>query len=269
MNPWWLLIVGSIFLIGLTKSGFGAGVGLIIVPLTMIACGNIAYLGEPAALGLLLPLLIAGDLIAVVQYRKLFIKRFLAMLGPGTIVGVALGSLLLWWLHNQEHRQLVAALLRIEIGLESIILVSLHWWRQWRGVQQKLMPEPARSTLTGAFAGASSTIAHAAGPIIAMYLLPLRLERRAFVGTTAIYFFLLNTAKLPAYFLSGQFDYVDFRVVAWGLPVVYLGALAGFFIIKRMNDRTFSRIVYVLTFLLGWYVLIDGARLLISYANPG
>src|ERR1700722_19156144 len=165
---WWAVVYLAVFLIGVTKSGFGAGVGLMIVPLTTIAMGHTSR-GSEAALGLMLPLLVAGDLLAVWQYRKMFRPGMPAMgvlrkLFPGMVVGVVLGGLLLYWLHSQAS--LVGALIRIEIGLESIGLVGLHWWRQYRGVQSHLMPEPWRSHLTACFSAISSTLAHAAGPII-------------------------------------------------------------------------------------------------------
>ena len=71
----WSIVFLAVFLIGVTKSGFGSGVGLMIVPMTAIAMGYIPGRGSEAALGLLLPLLIAGDLIAVWQYRRLFFSK--------------------------------------------------------------------------------------------------------------------------------------------------------------------------------------------------
>ena len=142
---------------------------------------------------------------------------------PGTIVGVILGALLLILLRSNAN--LVSALIRIEIGCESILLVSIHWWRMYRGVQQHLMLEPWRSGLTGGFAAVSSTLAHAAGPIIVMYLLPLRLDRQLFVGTCAVYFFILNTAKLPAYYASGQFAHAAISFTLRLLPLVVAGAI--------------------------------------------
>src|SRR5580692_5747161 len=206
---WWCIVFCAVVFIGITKSGFGSGVGLMIVPMTAIAMGHIPGRTSESALGLLLPLLVAGDLIAVWQYSKLFFAKqnpsparsVILRLLPGTAVGLLLGWLLLEIL--QSNANLVNALIRIEIGCESILLVSIHWWRIYRGVQQRLMPEPARSYLTGSFAAVSSTLAHAAGPIIAMYLLPLRLNRELYVGTCAVYFFILNTAKLPAYYAGG------------------------------------------------------------------
>lgn len=293
MNHWWLVVFLAIFLIGVTKSGFGSGMGLMVVPLTAIAMGHIPARGAEAALGLLLPLLIVGDLIAVWQYRRTFAAKpigvpvavgpggepinespapttgetgrataihLLRRLLPGTAVGVVLGGLLLWWFHQQK--ELVGALMRVEIGIESILLVGLHWWRQYKGVQTHLMPEPMRSHLTGVFAGASSTLAHAAGPIIAMYLLPLRLDRKLFVGLCALYFFILNTAKLPAYWLSGQFAKAELTFTMQFLPLVVAGAIFGFWVNKRLSDTLFTKIVYMLTFVMGWYILIDGGMTL-------
>jgi len=157
--------------------------------------------------------------------------------------------------------------MRIEIGCESILLVGLYWWRQYRGVQSNLMPEPARSVATGTFAGASSTLAHAAGPIIAMYLLPLKLERKLFVATCALYFFVLNTIKLPSYYMAGQFDNSEFKLTAIFLPLVFAGAIFGFWVNKRMSDKVFAKLLYVATFVIGWYILIDGCITLIGRLN--
>jgi uncharacterized protein len=313
---WWCVVFFAITFIGITKSGFGSGVGLMIVPMTAIAMGHIPGWGSEAALGLLLPLLIAGDLIAVWQYYRLFFpetepvkaelapafslsppppvirpsalrlrleegrtgegafstasnaltprpsnlhlqaRAVITKLLPGTIVGVILGGLLLELIHSRSG--LVGALIRIEIGCESIILVGIHWWRLYRGVQQRLMREPWRSHLTGGFSAISSTLAHAAGPIIAMYLLPLQLDRQLYVGTCAVYFFLLNTAKLPAYYASGQFAHAQISFTLRFLPLVVAGAFFGRWLNKRLSDHLFTKIVYVVTFALGWYILADG-----------
>ena len=301
MLIWWTLVFLAIFLIGVTKSGFGAGVGLMIVPMMAIAMGHIPGRGSEAALGLMLPLLVLGDLIAVWQYRDLFRKRLVPIpvatavtvgaennpsaeanptedrapadapspigvvkrLLPATAVGVVLGGLMLWWFHQQTA--IVGALIRIEIGIESIALVGLHWWRQTRGVQQHLLKEPWRSHLTGGFAAVSSTLAHAAGPIVTMYLLPLRLDRSMFVGACAIYFFILNTAKLPAYYWADQFKHAEWSFTIWFTPLVVAGALFGRWLNKRLSDKAFGRIVYFVTFLLGWYILIDGGMQLMHH----
>ena len=267
---WWSIVFFAVVFIGITKSGFGSGVGLMIVPMTAIAMGHIPGRGSEAALGLLLPLLIVGDLIAVWQYFRLFFpkersdslgmdaqaRRMIVRLMPGTILGVALGASLLKLI--QSRGDLVNAFIRIEIGCESILLVSLHWWRIYRGAQHRLLPEPLRSYLTGAFAAISSTLAHAAGPIIAIYLLPLGLDRQLYVGTCAVYFFLLNSAKVPGYYFSGQFAHAQLSFTLRFLPLVVIGAIVGKWLNRRMSDTLFTKIVYIVTFALGWYILADG-----------
>jgi uncharacterized membrane protein YfcA len=257
MSLWWLVIFAAVFLIGVTKSGFGSGVGLMIVPMTALSLGHLQHFQFKDSLGLLLPLLIAGDLLAVWQYRHLFSLVIVRKLLPGTAVGVLLGGALLWFFHQQK--ELAAALIQIEIGFESVVLVGLHWWRVSRGVALRVAPSAMRSNMVGGAAGASSTLAHAAGPIIALYLLPQGLERQLFVGTCAIYFFLLNMAKVPVYVYLGQFRPDLLHVSAWMLPLVFTGAAFGRWLNRRMNDSAFSRIVYCITFALGWYVLIEGA----------
>src|SRR5207237_1562633 len=128
-------------------------------------------------------------IIAVYQYRHLFSLNIVKRLFPGTAIGVVLGGLLLWWFRHQKSDRLVGALIQIEVGCESMLLVGLHFYRIWRGVKRKLLPEPARGLVTGCFAAISSTLAHAAGTILAMYLLQLGVDRQVFVGYRDIHFF--------------------------------------------------------------------------------
>ena len=254
MWAWWLVVGLAVFLIGVTKSGFGAGVGLMSVPMTVIALGHLPP-GAGAALGLMLPLLIVGDVIAVWQYRKLFNQQAIFRLLPGTVLGVLIGGGLLLLFHNQPPRRLTA-FIEIEVGLESIILVGLHWYRTWRSDSELLFqPHPARSAAVGAFAGASSTLAHAAGPIIALHLLPQRFERQIFVGTCAVYFFIVNTAKVPIYAKAHQFRSDMLPTTVYVLPLVFAGAGFGYWLTSQLNEKVFARIIYALTFCLGWYLV--------------
>jgi hypothetical protein len=260
-----------------TKSGFGSGIGLLNVPLITIAATRIPSLGTRAALPLMLPLLILGDLIAVWQYRKFYRWRqtapasptsqsprttpqILARLLPGTLIGVILGAYLLY-LFERQQKDVAAALVNLEIGFESVFLVALHWYRiRRREANIIFRPGTARSSTVGAFAGVSSTLAHGAGPIIALHLLPQKLDRQLFVATCAIYFFILNCCKLPAYYSAGLFapqNHATLFSAARFMPLVVVGAIFGFWVNRRLSDRIFSKVVYAVTFCLGWYLLID------------
>jgi uncharacterized protein len=258
----WIVICFAVFLIGVTKSGLGAGLGLIVVPIVTIALSHTER-GGAAALGLLLPLLISGDVISIYQYRKLFDFNLIRPLIVPSAAGIVLGSLLLWLIHDQQNQKLVETLIRLEIGLESILLVGLVWYREWRGDAHKLLPEPLRSWICGLYTGISTTIAHAAGPIVAMYLLPLKPDRRAFVGTTALFFAMANTAKLPTYYAAGLFEQAELSFTVRFLPCVVVGAIVGFWLNKRLTDSGFLRFVYWATFAVGWYLLIDATGTLL------
>jgi len=267
MSTWWVLVFFAVFLIGVTKSGFGSGVGLMIVPMTALALDHVRRDGARDALGLLLPLLIVGDLVAVWQCRHLFSLNIVKHLLPGTMLGVVIGSLLLFAFAQQQR--LAAAFIKTEIGLESVGLVTLHWWRLRRGMgeEQVYVPKPIHSHLVGTAAATSSTLAHAAGPIIALYLLPQRLDRQLFVGTCAIYFFILNTFKVPGYVLAGEFERSVLGHSAMMMPLVLIGAVFGFWVNRKMSDRLFSNIVYFCTFVLGWYILWQGVNLFVTASN--
>jgi uncharacterized membrane protein YfcA len=257
MSIWWAVVVLAVFLIGVTKSGFGSGAGLMIVPMTTMAMAHLPP-GAQAALPMLLPLLVVGDVLAIWQYRGSASWAIIARLLPGSIAGIAAASALLGWF--ESHKDLAAALISIEIGAESVFLVSLNWYREWRARHgiPPYRPSLLKSTAVGAFAGVSSTLAHAAGPIVALHLLPQRLERGVFVGTCALYFFLVNTAKLPGYWKAGLFGHMSPMFSLRFLPLVIAGAVFGFWVNRRISDVLFSKLVYAITFVLGWYILARG-----------
>jgi uncharacterized membrane protein YfcA len=252
--PGWYLVCLAVFTIGVTKSGFGSGMGLIVVPIMALATARIPGTGARAALGLMLPLLIVGDVIALWQQRAHASFSLVKKLLPSSLIGIAVGGLFLYKAH--QHKDWAEALINLDIGFESVLLVALHWYRQLRHEGEGVyVPRPWHNHFTGWFAGVSSTLAHGAGPIIALYLLPQRPPRQVFVGTCAVYFFVVNVSKLPAYWLADQFTVAPISLTVRFVPLVFLGGIAGYFLNKRINDKAFSNVVYFGTFVLGWYLL--------------
>jgi hypothetical protein len=255
----------AVILIGFTKSGFGSGAGLLVVPMAAMAGAHLPRLGEANVLGLLLPLLIIGDVIAIGQFYRTVSRRHVIGLLPGTILGVIAAAFLLSWMHNQTPT-LASGLIRTEIGFESLLLVSLSWWRALRGAAVVVKDAgPIQTHLTGGFSGVSSTLAHAAGPIIALYLLPRGLDRRHFVGTSAAYFMIVNTIKVPGYIAAGLLHADLLKGVALAAPLVVGGAITGRWLNTRISDKTFSKVVLLATFLSGIYLLGDGGMLLVRW----
>lgn len=252
----WIVIAAGCLMIGVAKSGFGGGLGLMAIPAITLALGATPF-GSETTLGFLLPLLFFADILAVWQFRNDFNYEILRRLFWPGMAGIAVATLSLWLIRRSGNEDIVATVLRLEIGVESILLVGLYWWRSYRGMQTKMMTEPARSLIVGSFCGISSTLAHAAGPILAAYLLPMGLPRRQFVGTTAAFFFMLNALKLPFYMVGGLFSGTPWKHVLGTAPAIVVGMLLGALILRRLSDKVFTKIIYVMTFLLGVYLIGD------------
>jgi len=234
----WMAIAASALLVGLTKAGFGAGAGILAVPLMTMALAA----REDAAtlmLGIMLPVLICGDIFSLVHYPRTRDLRNLAMLVPGALLGVGLGMLLLGWFVELPGGRLV---MRRAIGVICTVFVCIQLHGFFRERREDVRSQPYRPRVwhgvgIGTIAGLTSTLAHAAGPLIALFLIPQKLGRRLFVGTCVTYFFIGNLAKLYPYLQGG---------------VIKLGALLN----RRINDRIFTLIILCLALGTGIYLIV-------------
>ena len=259
---WWFFSLFTIMLIGVTKSGFGSGVGLMITPSLTLCAKHIMPGHENITMGLVLILLVFGDVLAIWQYRKMFDKAVIKRLLRGSILGLIIGGLLLKWFHAQT-KDMASLLIRLEVGFESVFLVSLHWYRQLRKTEKPYVSAQWKDDGIGFFAAASSTLAHAAGPIIALHLLPQKLGRDIFVGTCAVYFFLVNTSKIPVYWGANVFEGHAIRYAFYAAPLVLVGAFFGKWVKSKINDQVFTQVIYAATFILGIYLFSEASWILL------
>lgn len=244
----WITAVLAVLLIGVAKGGFGGGVGVAATPLLALTLP----VGEAAAL--LLPLLIAADVVAVYHYRKRVSRAHLLRLLPGALLGVLLGAL---FLGQVPERALKAGIGALAIGFVAFQLVR-------RRLLERLAagtPSPAWAAPLGALSGFASTLAHAGGPPVTIYLLPQRLPRERFVGTNAVFFFVLNLVKLIPYALLGLLAPDSLRADLVLLPVVPLGVALGIVLNRAVSERAFGIVVHALLLLSG-LELLSGASLL-------
>src|SRR4051812_17899722 len=166
----------------------------------------------PAAVGVALPLLMVGDWLALGMYWKRWNWPVVRELLPGTVFGVALGSLLLGLLKQYE------AAIRITIGV-IVLLYCLYKVLEPR-IRQDIEHSPPQKwhgSVFGAGAGLASTVANSGGPIVSVYFVMHRLSPEAFIGTSALYFFILNLIKVPGFLLSGLLQWDQFLQVAWSI----------------------------------------------------
>jgi len=245
----WMGAAVSALLVGLSKAGFGAGAGLLAVPLM------VSVLGPADMLPVMLLVLITGDVFSLLHYPRDHDRRNLAMLVPGLLLGVALGYLALdWFLALPQSEQWMKRL----IGGFCIVFVLVQLFRFGWAARSGVRWEPYRPRLwhglgLGAGAGLSSTLAHAGGPLLTIFLLPQELDKRTFVGTTVRYFFIGNVAKLVPYTLEGLMTRPNLLLSALLLPAVVAGTFSGVYLHDKFSDRAFRLVVYGLAFLLGIY----------------
>jgi uncharacterized membrane protein YfcA len=239
------LAIPAVILMGLAKGGF-SGVGAVAMPLLALAISPVQ------AAAILLPILIVQDVVGVWAFRKSWDRRVLAVMLPGAAVGILLGYLL-------AAKVSSTAILAV-LGAISILFAAHRLWLA-RGGQVRAprnVPPAADTALgvaLGAASGFTSQIAHAGQPPFQMWVLPKALAPASLVGTTAIYFAVINWIKVPAYWALGQFTAQNLMTAAALLPVAIASTFAGVWLVRRIDAARFYTLIYVLMILVGGQLL--------------
>ncbi len=233
----WALGAFGAFLVGLSKTGI-PGLGILNVAIFALVF--------PAreSVGLVLVILICGDIVAVTTYRRDASWPHLLRLFPWAAAGVILGYFALGRIDDWQMRHL--------IGVILLALVAFQFIRSRRpAVPDAEVPPPAAwlAPIAGITAGFTTMVANAAGPVMVLYLLAMRLPKILFVGTAAWYFFALNVFKLPFSASLGLINPSSLGVSLWLGPFAMIGALIGRPIAERLNQRLFELIALALTFI--------------------
>ena len=244
----YLFAIPAVLLIGLAKGGF-TGLGALGTPLMAIG------IDDPVrAAAILLPILIAQDAVGVAAFRKSWDRSVLGAMLPGAVVGIALG----WILAAHISAEAVMAVL----GAITILFGAYRLWAERGGAVQAASNSPGWvGSLFGVATGFTSQIAHAGGPPFQMWVMPRKLPRDVFVGTSAIFFAIVNWIKVPAYLALGQFTAANAIATAILLPFAVAASFAGVRLVRRVPAERFYTIVYWLMILAGTKLLLDGVGL--------
>ena len=227
----WIVAGIAAFLLGLSKGGVPM-VAMLSVPLLSV------FMDPAMAAGLLLPLYIVADGYAIWLFRHAFSKRNLAIMLPASVVGIVAGYLAVSAVPGDAVKLLLAL-----IGL-SYLAKSLHG--RYRGGEIAAKPaDVAPGLFWGALAGLTSYIAHSGGPPFQAYVLPQKLDKRVYLGTTTIFFAAVNLMKVPPYVLAGQMDGDTLLKCLWLAPMALAGAWGGARISLWLSDRVFFAIVEI------------------------
>jgi uncharacterized protein len=229
----WIIIIFSALLIGFAKAGV-ASMGILVVAIFMM------IFPARESVGILLPLLIVGDLFAVIYYRRNVVWRYLFSLVPWVLVGILIGYLVLDIVTSEQLKPM--------IGILILALILLHISREKLGERfVKLLPKSKIFTFSmGVLAGFATMIGNAAGGVMAIYLLVKGLPKREFVGTGAWFFLFVNVIKVPFYISLGIITVESVAFNLWLIPAILIGAWVGVRMIKIMPQKVFQ--ILVLTF---------------------
>ncbi|HAS83837.1 MAG TPA: hypothetical protein DCS43_14480 [Verrucomicrobia bacterium] len=248
----------SLLLTAMSKGGFP--VGSIATPLLILLWPGQAQAAR-AAVAFMLPMLCVMDAGAVVLYRRhVDWQRVRAML-PGTLVGVTLAAALFI---SDRHTLIVVtdATLRIAIGTLGLLFTLWFAARKWilSRLTGTAAPGPKACFAYGATAGITSSLAHAAAPVMQMVLLPQKLPKMRFAATNCAYFFVLNLIKLVPFVLLGRIQPDHLRLGLVMLPVIPVGVLAGYALVRFTRDHHYAAIIHIALAITSVVLIINGLR---------
>lgn len=240
----WTVAILAVFIVALSKSGLVGSLGMVAVPMMSLVM--------PArdAAGMLLPLLLVMDAIAIWTYRKDADWRILKIMLPGAMVGTLVGWAL--WSFVSD------AMVLLFIGIITLLFI-LDALLPMRKKLEGLPPSKPWGAFWGGFAGFTSFISHTGGPPFQIYVLPQRLTPVIYSGTTAFFFAIVNTAKLVPYFFLGQLNVANLTHAAILAPLAVVGVMIGVWLVRRISVKRFYQLTYWLVFLLSLKLIYDGA----------
>ncbi|MER5748365.1 sulfite exporter TauE/SafE family protein [Streptomyces sp. NPDC002088] len=213
-----------------------------------------AVLPARASTGVLLPVLIAGDVLAVLTYRRHAHWPTLWRLFPAVAAGVVAGTLFLMWADDGAVRTSIGAIL--------LLMAAVTVWRRRRAdaaeapdsVTGRAGRVKARSY--GVLGGFTTMVANAGGPVMSMYLLSAGFRKLGFLGTSAFFFLIVNTSKVPFSVGLGLIDGRSLLLDAALAVFVVPGAFLGKWAVNRINQRLFERLVIAATVVGGVQLLL-------------
>ncbi len=188
--------------------------------------------------GMMLVLLLAGDLLAIWTYRRDADFKLLRRLVVSVLTGVVAGAIFMRFVSQAQMRK--------SIGIILLLLVMLTIWQRRRKLTNIPANKPMRA-IAGALAGFTTMVANAGGPVTSMYFLACKFSVKTFLGTTAWFFFLVNLSKLPFTISLGLIQPQHLQIAAFLVPIVLFGALAGRALAKRLTLAVFEPLVIITT----------------------
>jgi len=229
----WLAVIGGAFGIGLNKGGL---TGLGILPVLLFA----VVFNARDSTGFVLPLLIVGDICAIIIFRRDVIWKIFWRLLPPALTGVVLGYFLMGRIPGSAFGPV--------IGWIIVGLIALQFLRSTLGEKlDHIFESHGFGLFMGVLAGVTTMIANAAGPVANLYFLSVRLPKWNLIGTSAWLFFVINLTKVPLSWSLGLTNPASLAFAALMLPLVVIGFFSGRHIATVMPQKIFEQFLLACT----------------------
>ena len=238
----YLACVPAVLLYGVTKGGFGGALAIISVPMMALV------MPPTQAAAILLPILVAMDLLVVKAYWGVFDRRTLHLLLPAAILGIFIGYLSAEAM-NEHYMRILIGVLALVFGLQSLMGLKSFSGERHNAVSGGVF---------GALAGFTSFSIHAGGPPFTMYLMPKQLSPVLFAGTAGLFFAVVNVVKLVPYYALGEFTHENLLYSLVLVPLAPLGVKLGYYLVKRSTPTFYYSIVSFCLILVGAKLVWDG-----------
>jgi uncharacterized membrane protein YfcA len=240
------LAIPAFLLVGVSKGGFGGGLGSMGVPMMALA------IPVPQAAAIMLPLLMVMDVFAIRRYRKDWSRAHMAILMTGAVIGTVLGYL--------AFRLLDELWVRLLIGSIAVMFGAQDLLREFFGRRARVpeAPDWPKGVFWSSVSGVTSFIANAGGPPLQVYLQPYRMDKTAFVATISVFFWVINWLKFFPFVHLGLFTFENLGTSAVLLPLAALGMWLGFWMHARVDQKRFYLWCNLFLFLTGWKLVYDG-----------
>ena len=234
--------IPAVLLLGVSKSGFGAGFGSLAVPMMALA------VTVPEAAAILMPVLFLMDVMGMAAFRKDFDLKLLKFLVPFGVLGIVVGAALFKVLNANTVAGVVGALTLLFLAQRLLFPPNAD------------SPPPPRwlGALLTTTSGFTSFIAHAGGPPISAYVIPLKLSPVKYTATMAFFFFVVNLSKWIPFAWLGLLDMRNMATSLVLLPLAPVGVWIGVRMARRISSILFYRFLYACMFLTGVKLLWDG-----------
>jgi uncharacterized membrane protein YfcA len=228
----WLVVGFCAFVVGVSKTGL-PGLGILHVPLMAMV------LPARESTGILLGMLILGDLFAAGYYHRSAEWKHVLRPLPAALAGIVAG----WWAMRYVTNDQLGPI----IGIIVLGMLAINYWRtSLRGPDAPVPTQWWFAAALGFLAGLTTMMANAAGPVMVIYLLAMRLPKFAFIGTSAWFFFVVNWLKVPFSVNLNLITWDSIRLDLGMLPLILAGSVAGIFFLHRIPQRVFNGLVQVL-----------------------